>query len=114
MPANVDIERNKKELERMRSGYRMVDTVWRMKEIRNRIRLSIYAYAYEFKNESLISDAEFDEMAKAIEPDIMTSNEKLDKFFFEEFDPSTGQWIHKHPELEKIAKLYDKYYATQT
>lgn len=112
--SNIDVERNQQELERLRSGYKMVDPVRRMKEIRNRIRLSIYAYAYEFKNESLISDGEFDKMALEIEPDIMTSNEKLDKFFFEEFDSSTGQWIHKHPELEKVAKLYDKYYATQT
>jgi len=99
--------------ERMKK-FRMVDARWRMKEIRNRIRLSIYAYAYEIKNESLISDAEFDKMALEIDPTIGTSNEKLDDFFFEEFDPSTGQWIHKHPELEKIAKLYEKYYATQT
>lgn len=112
--SNIDVERNQRELERLRSGYKMVDPVRRMKEIRNRIRLSIYAYAYEIKNESLISDGEFDKMALEIEPDIMTSNEKLDKFFFEEFNPSTGQWIHKHPELEKVAKLYDKYYATQT
>lgn len=84
------------------------------KQIRLRIRLSIAAYAYEKCDDSIISDAEFDKKCLEINPKIETGNKKLDDFFRSEFDPSTGQWIHKHPELHKIAELYKKYYTTQT
>jgi len=36
----------------------------------------------------------------------------MDNFFKTEFNPSTGQWIHKHPELDKIKIIYHKYYKT--
>lgn len=76
-------------------------------EIRNRIQLSICAYAYEFANTSLISDAEFDAAAFAIRPQISTGNEELDKFFREEFTPSTGMWIRKHPDLPGVVQRYN-------
>lgn len=81
------------------------------KERRRRILLSIYAYAYEKCDDSLISDGEFDKMCLQVNPKLETDNKKLDDFFKNEFDPSTGQWIHKHPELHKIAELYRKYYC---
>lgn len=80
------------------------------KQIRLRIRLSVFAYAYEFDNESLISDGEFDALCLQVDPSIETGNVKMDKFFKTEFNPSTGQWIHKHPELQRIIELYKKYY----
>jgi len=75
-------------------------------ERRNRILLSIYAYAYEFENESLISDAEYDKLSYSIRKDMATGNKALDRFFNREFAPHTGQWIHKHPELDKLKALY--------
>lgn len=84
------------------------------KQIRLRIRLSVFAYAYEFANESLISDAEFDALCLQVDPSIETGNAKMDKFFKEQFNPSTGQWIHKHPELAKIVHLYKKYYSEKS
>ena len=84
------------------------------KQIRLRIKLSIYAYAYEFENDSLISDHEFDAMCLEVKPDLKTGNRKMDNFFKKKFDPSTGYWIHKHPERRLIAELYEKFYATQT
>lgn len=84
------------------------------KQIRLRIRLSVAAYAYELRNESIIPDSEFDCMCLKVEPEIETGNKKLDNFFRSEFNPSTGQWIHKHPELHKIAELYEKFYITRT
>lgn len=50
-------------------------------ERRNRIRLSVAAYAYEYKNESIMSDAEFDALALQIDPSVSTGNRKLDTFF---------------------------------
>lgn len=90
-------------------------------ERRNRIRLSIAAYAYEFESDSIISDGDFDALALQINPELSTIEDNhsqiqqerykvLDNFFKEEFQPDTGQWIHKHPELDKVAFTYNKYY----
>lgn len=79
-------------------------------QIRLRIQLSVYAYAYELKNESLISDADFDKKCLEVNTNIKTGNKKMDRFFEKEFDPSTGQWIHKHPELHKIGEIYERFY----
>ena len=89
-------------------------------ERKNRIKLSLAAYAYEFKNTSIISDAEFDKLALAINTEVSTIEEYhtdlvqieryklLDNFFKTEFQPDTGQWIHKHPELDRLEALYHK------
>lgn len=81
------------------------------KEVRRRIMLSVAAYAYEIKNESIMSDAAFDEQCLLIDINEKTGNRKLDNFFKNHFDKSTGQWIHKHPELRKIQQIYEKYYV---
>lgn len=88
-------------------------------ERRNRVRLTLAAYAYEFENESIMSDGEFDELAKKIRPELSTIQsyhvptqieryKKLDKFFQTEFSPDTGQWIHKHPELDLTILSYKR------
>lgn len=77
-------------------------------ERRNRIRASLFAYAYEFENNILISDEEFDKLCLKIDPTIKTGKKKLDDFFANEFDSSTGMWIRKHPELKKIKQLYHR------
>lgn len=77
-------------------------------ERRNRIYLSVYAYLYEFEHNSPISDDEFDELSLAIKPEMETGHPVLDKFFREEFDPSTGMWIHKHPELDKVREFIER------
>ena len=80
------------------------------KERRNRIRLSLAAYSYEFLSHSIISDSEFDDLSKQIDCDMNTGHKVLDKFFKKEFSPDTGMWIHKHPELHKIKTLYERLY----
>ena len=79
-------------------------------ERRNRIKLSVAAYAYEFDNTSIMSDADFDEFALLIEPQVSTGHALLDKFFRTEFQPDTGQWIHKHPELARVKYVYERFY----
>lgn len=79
-------------------------------ERRRRIRLSIFAYAYEIENQSLISDAEYDRLSSLIKKDIKTGNAKLDKFFAKDFEPDTGMWIRVHPEFDKVKACYEKYY----
>ena len=78
-------------------------------ERRNRIRLSIAAYLYETGDEfQLMTDAEYDRISYQINTSVGTGHPVLDKFFREEFQPDTGQWIHKHPELDKlIQRIYN-------
>lgn len=80
------------------------------KEIKRRIKLSIAAYSYEFLDVSIISDAEFDKMSLEVDISVDTGNKLMDNFFKNHFDPSTGQWIRKHPQLDLIDKLYKLYY----
>jgi hypothetical protein len=75
----------------------------------NRIRLAVYAYAYEYESTSLISDGEFDELSKKIDLTISTGNSKIDKWFKKNFEPDTGMWIRKHPELDKVKALCYQY-----
>ena len=77
-------------------------------EKRNRIRVSLFAYAYEIMNDSLISDSEFDALCLKINPSIETDNPIMDRFFREDFSPHTGMWIYKHPELDSICSLYQR------
>jgi hypothetical protein len=81
-------------------------------EIRNRIRLSVAAYAYEYKDDSVMSDADFDELSKQINVTVKTGNRKLDHFFKKHFQPDTGMWIRKHPERSALDFIYRKYYQT--
>lgn len=80
-------------------------------ETNRRIKLSMWAYTYEFENRSIVSDAVFDVECMMVDLSINTNRPDLDVWFRENFNPSTGMWIHKHPELEKIAKLVAKHVA---
>ena len=75
-------------------------------ERRNRIQLSIAAYAYEILDEPIVSDAAFDQVAFEIRPEMGTGNPVLDEFFRKEFSPSTGMWIRKHFDLIGIANAH--------
>ena len=77
------------------------------REIRNRIRLSLASYAYEYHDDSLMTDAEFDKLSREINPNEKTGNELIDRFFREEFVPDSGMWIRRHPELDKLKLIYE-------
>ncbi len=77
-------------------------------ERRNRIRLSIAAYAYEFENDIIMKDHEFDELALQIDTSINTGDLLLDTFFREEFHPDTGQWVQNHPDIEGLKRTYKR------
>lgn len=79
-------------------------------ERRNRIRLSLAAYSYEFHDHSIMSDGDFDSMSRKIDPKIKTGNKVLDLFFATKFESDTGMWIHQHPHLDKIKALYERLY----
>lgn len=75
-------------------------------ERRNRIRLTLAAYAYEYDDNPIMSDAEFDELSRKINPKIATGHKQHDKFFREKFDPNTGMWIRQHPFLRAVERRY--------
>lgn len=79
-------------------------------EVRNRIRLAVAAYAYEIAADPIMSDAEFDKLARSIRPRELTGASLPDLFFLESFEPHTGSWIHDHPDLTGIARLYETHY----
>ena len=81
-------------------------------EIKNRIKLSVAAYAYEFLGDSIMTDHQYDELSLKINPNEKTGNEKMDNFFKTQFEPCTGMWIRKHPEIKRLDYLYKKYYKT--
>lgn len=78
------------------------------KERRRRIKLSLAAFAYEMRNEIIMSDHDFDKLCLEVDPSIDTGHPVMDKFFREKFDPSTGMWIRDHPELTKLEALYER------
>lgn len=75
-------------------------------ERRRRIRLSLWAYAYEIAGAQLVDDARFDAEAYRSDPDIETG--RLDDWWRACFAPHTGQWIHSHPELPALAQLHKR------
>ena len=75
-----------------------------------RIRLSVAAYAYEYKSESVMTDHEFDSLSKEVDLKVDTDNKLLDKFFKRHFEPDTGMWIRFHPNKKRLEFTYDTYY----
>lgn len=82
-------------------------------ERRNRIRLSVAAYSYEFVNDSIISDGEYDKLSLLIDTKVKTGHKTLDSFFRHYFDPSTGMWIRQHPDIAGLKRIYDTYFANR-
>jgi hypothetical protein len=69
--------------------------------------VSVWAYAYEMLDDPLVSDAEFDLECIQVDLGIDTGNATMDKFFKDNFDPFTGQWVHKHPDKLGLHKIYN-------
>lgn len=80
------------------------------RERRNRILIAVYAYAYEFRSHSLVSDADYDALARGINPSLETGNHALDHFFANGYSADTGMWIHQHPDLHGIRRIYERYH----
>lgn len=74
-------------------------------ERRNRIRAAAAAYAYEVDSDPIMSDAEFDALCLKIRPEVATGDGTLDEFFRTEFDPSTGSWVHRHPDKAGLRRV---------
>lgn len=80
-------------------------------ERRNRIHVSVLAYAYEYHAHSIVSDHDYDRLARAVQPTVSTGHRLLDEFFRTTYSPDTGMWIRSHPELSGIINIYNRYYS---
>lgn len=83
------------------------------KIIKERIEVTIAAYAYEFLNESFLTDFEYDELCKKVKENIhiKTGNKKWDKWFIKNFNADSGMWVHNHPDKSRLKFLYNEYYS---
>lgn len=79
-------------------------------ETKRRINICVWAFAYQFLNQPLVPDSVFDVECMMVDLNINTSRPDMDSWFRKNFQPYTGIWIYSHPELDKIADLYRKYY----
>lgn len=79
-------------------------------ERRRRIIVSVWAYAYEFCANSIVPDHVFDAECYMLAAGLRVDTDRpdLDYWFRGAFDPSTGMWVHKHPEIDKIRQLYER------
>lgn len=89
-------------------------------ERRRRIRLCVWAYAYEVMNDQMVGDDIWERECLAADINVVTNNESYDTscrlrnkpvhdfdyWFSENFDPSTGSWVHSHPDLDGLHDLY--------
>ncbi len=80
-------------------------------EVRRRIRVSVGAYAYEIANKPIMTDADWDYAASQINRWMGTCHPILDEFFVTEFSPMTAMWIHNHPDLAGIRRIFTRYYS---
>lgn len=79
-------------------------------ERRRRVRLALWAFAYELMDNPLVDDALFD--AECYKVDLSIScdypGHAYDSWWRERFQPHTGQWIRSHPNLAGMSKLYHR------
>lgn len=71
-----------------------------------RIRLAVYAYAYELMDDPLVSDEEFDRLAQQIDLTASTGHHQMDRWWLANFSPSTGMWVRRHPGILGIQRIY--------
>ena len=87
-----------------------VKAIKKSEQIRLRIRLAVAAYSYEYYNDSIMSDAEYDRLSLLVDTSVSTGNRKMDTFFKKRFNPDTGQWVRFHPEKRGLENIYHRYY----
>ena len=81
-------------------------------ETQRRIKVSLWAYSYEYLNHSIVSDQKFDEECEKINLEITTNRPDLDVWFKNNFQKHTGQWVRNHPEKQKLEFII-KHYCQQ-
>lgn len=76
------------------------------RERKRRIMVAVAAYAYEIKNNPIWTDEKFDRECLQINLKQRTGDRRMDKWFKKNFDPSTGMWVHDHPDRKGLLRIY--------
>lgn len=79
-------------------------------ERRNRILISVYAFAYEYCCHSIVDDQTYDTLARKINTQLWTGQPALDIFFRTHYSADTGMWIRQHPNQDGIERIYRNYF----
>lgn len=74
-------------------------------ERRRRIQVAVWAYAYEIEGSPLVDDATYDSVCSQVNKNLDTGSKKYDAFFKDHFEPYTGMWVHRHPDLKGLKRL---------
>lgn len=74
-------------------------------ERRRRIRVAVWAYAYELLSEALVDDATFDEECKLVDLKVATGHQQMDLWFKRNFSPDTGMWVRRHPGIQRLHQI---------
>lgn len=82
---------------------------------RDRIKVSIAAWAYEFNHRLIMTDAAYDSLSQQVQTqiNIATGNHRMDRFFQRHFTAHSGLWIHEHPNIPGLANIYARYYHSR-
>lgn len=52
-----------------------------------------------------MGDVDYDTLSKAVDLSVKTGDKVMDRWFKKHFDPSTGMWVHKHPDRDRLAAI---------
>lgn len=79
---------------------------------RDRIRIAVAAWAYEHNHKPSMSDGDYDALSERVHShrNVSTGNHRLDRFFQRSFDPDTGLWVHRHPNIAGLENIYARYH----
>lgn len=77
-------------------------------ETRRRIKLALWALAYEVHDIAMVPDAVFDRESRKVDLSVATTNPALDKWFRKNYDPSTGMWVLGHPHRARLEVILSK------
>lgn len=80
-------------------------------ERRTRVRLCVAAYAYEMGENQTLDDAAFD--ALALSSDVTIPTGRFDDWWYDNFNPSSGQWVLSHPDIAGLSYAYGRLKSRQ-
>jgi len=78
-------------------------------EIWRRKVLASTTFGIELRGLSVILEEDWDKSAQRVQRGMGTCHPLLDEFFATRFTPMSTSWIHHHPELDKVAAMFDRY-----
>lgn len=78
-------------------------------EVFRRKQIAAVTFGVEIRGVALMLETDWDGIAQRIDTSLGTCHPVLDEFFRARFSPLTTSWIHEHPELDGIARMFDRY-----